>query len=62
MIPTIPTIQIIESIIAKPTSFLQRRKEDVTLLGDVAYTQLPSSGLGVSTTFTDVSELVKKID
>ena len=34
----------------------------VTLLGDAAYAQITSLGLGISTAFADVDELCKQVD
>jgi len=53
---------VIECTIAElPVSF-RWGERDVTLLGDSAHAQLPALGLGISTAFSDVSELCKQID
>ena len=36
-------------------------EDDVTLLGDAAHAQLPALGLGVSTAFGDIEELITQV-
>ena len=53
---------VIESTVAELPVSWRWGEGDVTLLGDAAHAQLPALGLGVSTAFGDIEELISQID